>query len=194
MKRHGLQGPIDDALMSSFLMVLPTGEPLHRTIGDWVQREANHAVKHWRQQFRGHARVKRDQAVTDQDIANHNLILWGDVSSNKIIAKVIGDLPLKWSSQSVSLSEKLFDARKHVPLLIYPNPLNPNKYVVINSGFTYREYAYLNNARQVPMLPDWAIVDVVTKPEPNDSISRFPGIPVQADFFDEYWKVKTSVD
>ena len=49
-----------------------------------------------------------------------------------------------------------------MPVLIYPNPLNPKKYVVLNSGFTFREYDYLNNARQVPKLPDWAVIDVTT--------------------------------
>jgi hypothetical protein len=40
------------------------------------------------------------------------------------------------------------------------------------------------------MLPDWAIVDVVTTPDANDSIYRFPGIPVDANFFNEAWQVK----
>lgn len=70
-------------------------------------------------------------------------------------------------------------------LVIRPNPLNPKRYVVVNSGFTYREYAYLNNARQVPMLPDWAVVDLRTPPG-----SQFPGKTVAADFFDEDWQLK----
>ena len=49
-------------------------------------------------------------------------------------------------------------------MLIYPNPLNPKRYVVLNSGFTFREYDYLNNARQTPKLPDWAVIDVTTPP------------------------------
>ena len=72
-----------------------------------------------------------------------------------------------------------------MPLMIYPNPLNPNRYVVLNSSFTYREYAYLNNARQVPMLPDWAIVDLTTPPG-----TQWPGKIAVADFFDEKWKVR----
>jgi len=69
-----------------------------------------------------------------------------------------------------------------VPVLIYPNPLNPKRYVVINSGFTFREYDYLNNARQVPKLPDYAVVDIDTPPS-----SRRPGKIVTAGFFDEHW-------
>ena len=189
-KQHGLQGPIDDAFLSSFLMVTPTGKPINEAIGNWTTSEQARAIKHWRQHFRGHARVKADTEISEADIANHNLVLWGDFSSNKVIGEILARLPLNWSAQGVSIGETVFDAKSHAPILIYPNPLNPEKYIVINSGFTYREYAYLNNARQVPMLPDWAIVDVVNKPKPNDSIYRFPGIPKDANFFDENWNVK----
>jgi hypothetical protein len=71
-----------------------------------------------------------------------------------------------------------------MPVLIHPNPLNPNRYVVVNSGFTYREYDYLNNARQVPKLPDWALIDI------NHPItSQRPGKIATAGFFDEQWRM-----
>lgn len=189
-KVHGLQGPIDDALMSRFLFVTPTGKPVHENVGDWTRRELDHAITHWRQQFRGHVRIRKDTALTDQDIAESNLILWGDYRSNRVLARIIDRLPLNWNAKTVSIGQLKFDSRRHVPILVFPNPLNPRKYVVLNSSFTYREYAYLNNARQTPKLPDWAIVDIVSRPSLNDAISRFPGIPVQADFFDEHWQVK----
>ena len=72
-----------------------------------------------------------------------------------------------------------------MPILIYPNPLNPARYVVLNSGFTFREYDYLNNARQVPKLPDWAVIDLRTRPD-----WRYPGKVVAADFFGEDWQVR----
>ena len=81
-KRHGLQGPIDDAFMDSFLMVRPTGPALNEKVGQWADAEMRHAVDHWRRQFRGEARVKDDKDVTEADIAAHNLILWGDPGSN----------------------------------------------------------------------------------------------------------------
>jgi len=84
----------------------------------------------------------------------------------------------------VTVGDKTYPAGTHVPVLIYPNPLNPDKYVVLNSGFTFREYAYLNNARQVPMLPDYAVVDITTPPN-----SRHPGKVVRAGFFGERWEL-----
>ena len=52
------------------------------------------------------------------------------------------------------VGKERYPAATHAPILIYPNPLNPKKYVVLNSGFTFREFDYLNNARQIPKLPD----------------------------------------
>ncbi len=173
LKRHGLQGPIDDAFLDSFLMVSPTGKPMNETIGKWTTQEMKHATDHWRKQFRGDAPMKADKDVTDDDIKNNNLILWGDPKSNAILAKIVDKLPLaEFGDNTVTLS-------------IYPNPLNPKKYVVLNSGFTYREYDYLNNARQVPKLPDYAVIDVTTPAN-----SRYPGKVVRAGFFDEQWKLQ----
>jgi hypothetical protein len=56
--------------------------------------------------------------------------------------------------------------------------------VVLNSGFTFREFDYLNNARQTPKLPDYAIVDTTTPPDPH-----YPGKIVTAGFFNEDWKM-----
>jgi len=183
-KRHGLQGPIDDAFMDRFIMVAPTGTPLNDVVGKWADAEMKHAIEHWRRQFRGEAIVKKDTDITDADIASSNLILWGDPSSNTLVAKVIAQLPIQWSKDGVVAGQS-FDAKNHVPAMIYPNPLNPKKYVVLNSGFTFREYDYLNNARQVAKLPDWAIIDVS-----QPVTSKAPGAIAAAGFFDEAWKLK----
>jgi hypothetical protein len=184
-KRHGLQGPIDDAFMDRFLMVRPTGQPLNEKVGAWAAHEMQHALDHWRKQFRGDAPVRDDDAVTDADIADSNLVLWGDPSSNKLLAKIADRLPIRWTGDGVRVGNRTYGADHHLPVLIYPNPLNPKRYVVLNSGFTFREYDYLNNARQVPKLPDWAVLDVSVPPS-----SRSPGAVVAADFFDEHWQLK----
>lgn len=183
-KRHGLQGPIDDAFLDSFLMVRPTGTPLNEKVGKWVATEMAHATEHWRRQFRGDARVKDDSAITDADIAAHNLVLWGDASSNKLLARVLASLPLRWDKEGVRMGGQTYSAEGHVPVMIYPNPLNPKKYIVLNSGFTFREYDYLNNARQVPKLPDYAVIDLSVPVN-----ARFPGGIATAGFFGERWEI-----
>ncbi len=184
-KYPGRQGPIDDAFLDRFLVVRPTGKPLHEKTGLWVKAEMERFVREWRRQMRGDVLIKDDRDVTLDDTLSCNLILWGDPSSNSVLAKVLPSLPLKWDAKAVMLAGGTHAADTHVPALIYPSPIRERKYVVLNSGLTYREYDYLNNARQHAKLPDWAVIDVRTPPS-----SRWPGKVVDADFFDERWKVK----
>ncbi len=101
-----------------------------------------------------------------------------------MLALIADKLPVRWTGDAIVAGTKRWSAVTHAPILIYPNPLNPNRYVVLNSGFTFREYDYLNNARQVPKVPDWAIVDTTT---PADD--RYPGKIVTAGFFGEKWEM-----
>jgi pimeloyl-ACP methyl ester carboxylesterase len=183
-KVHGLQGPIDDAFMDSFIMVHPTGTPLNGTVAAWTAAEETHAIEHWRRQFRGEARVKNDSDITAEDIASNHLILWGDPTSNSLLQKISAQLPLRWDQNGVQAGDASFPVDHYAPVLVYPNPLNPKRYAVLNSGFTFREYDYLNNARQVPKLPDYAIIDLSVPPS-----SRLPGGIAKAGFFDENWQL-----
>jgi hypothetical protein len=183
-KRHGLQGPIDDAFMDSFLMVRPTGKSANDKVSHWVDGEFAHALEHWRRQFRGDARVKDDVAVSEAEIATNNLVVWGDPSSNRLLGRIADRLPIRWDAADIQVGHQNFPSTDHAVILIYPNPLNPERYVVVNSGFTFREYDYLNNARQTPKLPDYAVVDVR-----QPVTSRLPGGVVAAGFFGEQWEL-----
>jgi hypothetical protein len=184
-KQHGLQGPIDDAFMGPFLFVKPSATGRYPEVDKWVDAEFNRAVREWHRQMRGDARVKTSEELKPEDIENYHLVLWGDPQSNPTLARIAEKLPIAWSAEHVVVGDRKFDAKTHAPVLIYPNPLNPEKYVVLNSCFTYREYDYLNNARQVPKLPDWAVIDLTTPPN-----SRWPGKIAAADFFGEKWELK----
>jgi hypothetical protein len=183
-KKPGLQGPIDDAFCSSFIVVRPTGKAAHPKVQEWVDAELARFLKEWRRQFRGNARVVDDSKLTDADIASHNLVVWGDPAGNSVLARVKDKLGFEWSKETLALSGKPLPAAGHVPALIRPNPLNPAKYIVLNSGPTYREYDYLNNARQIPRLPDWAVIDLSVAPD-----ARRPGGIAAAGFYDERWNM-----
>src|SRR6185503_11149016 len=107
-KRHGLQGPIDDAFMDRFVMVTPTGTPFGPVPGAWVQRELARATNEWRAQFRGVARVRKDIETTSDDVANSHLVLWGDPQSNQVLARVLRDLPIRWERDGLRIAGKKF--------------------------------------------------------------------------------------
>jgi len=184
-KVHGLQGPIDDAFLSRFVFVRPTGSPMNAQTGAWEAEELQHASSEWRRQFRGDPLSKDDDQITGEDIANANLICFGDPSSNKILARVAEKLPIKWTTDQITVGDQSFPADHHAPILVYPNPLNPQHYLAINSGFTFRENDYTSNARQTPKLPDYAVIDVSV---PADRSS--PGGIAAAGFFDEQWQLQ----
>jgi pimeloyl-ACP methyl ester carboxylesterase len=184
-KKHGLQGPIDDAFMDSFLFVRPTGTAANASADAWARAEMARAIDHWRRHFRGDVMIKDDTQVTAEDIRSSHLVLWGDPASNAVLATVAARLPIGWSGAEIKAGEHTFPSASHALIAIYPNPLYPEKYVVLNSSFTFREYDYLNNARQTPKLPDWAVIDI--KSPPN---SRHPGRVTAAGFFGENWELK----
>jgi hypothetical protein len=175
-KRHGLQGPIDDAFMDSFIMVRPTGKPINDKIGDWTTTAMTDAIREWRLQFRGYTPVKDDTAITDADITNKNLILWGDPRSNHLLARMALKLPIHWDQSRFTVLRTTYSTRDYVPVLIYPNPLNPKRYVVLNSGFTFADEAPTSNALQIPKLPDYAVLNFHTQAIED------------AGFFDEEWQ------
>ena len=72
--------------------------------------------------------------------------------------------------------------------MIYPNLLmkTPSRYVVLNSGMTFREGHDRTNSLQNPKLPDWAIIDITFPPD-----RLKPGRIVDSNFFDESWRLKT---
>jgi hypothetical protein len=186
-KTHGSQGPIDDAFLDRFVFVRPTGKAWHEQTAKWSAAELDRAIEHWRRHFRGIAQVKDDTAITPDDISSSNLVLWGDPGSNAVLKQIADKLPIGWTKEQIAVGDRQYASDKHALIAIYPNPLNPDRYVVLNSSFTFRDYAYLNNARQVPMLPDWAVVDLSTPPN-----AVWPGKIADADFFDERWRVKVS--
>lgn len=177
-KRHGLQGPIDDAFMESFLVVRPTGRAADAQTETWTMAQLAKATNDWRAQFRGDARVKDDSQVTDADIAANNLVLFGDPRGNRLLARIADKLPIQWTAESVQVGDRKFPAATHAPVFIFPNPLNPQRYIVLNSGFTFATAGASSNAQQTPKLPDYAVLKM------DDNSVALAG------FFDEEWRLK----
>ena len=129
--------------------------------------------------MRGDIRVKNDAEVSPSDIANYNLVLFGDPGSNRLIAKVIGGLPIQWTRSEIVVGSQKFPTADHALVLIYPNPLNPQKYVVLNTGQTFSANRITSGTEAVffPRLGDYAVLST-------------SGAVKVAGFFDEAWRLK----
>ncbi len=188
-KRPQLQGPIDDVFLAPFLVVTPTGTSKHALVQKWIDFELPHFQQRWLALYRGRLRTKADVDITAEDIRRYHLVVWGDADSNQILRRAMSAtsarLPIRWTEDAIEVGTRHFAAEQHIPALIHPNPLNPAKYLVLNSGPTFREGHDRTNSLQNPKLPDWAVIDLS---QPSSDIS--PGRIVAADFFDEHWQLK----
>jgi len=188
-KTPGMQGPIDDAFIAPFLVVRPTGTSAHPAVADWVAAEQERFRERWRTLFRGEVNEIDDRDLTDEQIAKYNLLLWGDATSNSVLARIAKQLPIEWDDASIQTPDgKKWAPSSHALALVYPNPLpaGRGRYIVLNSGMTFREAHDRTNSLQNPKLPDWAVFDL-SAPADDQSAGRV----VDAAFFDEAWKYQS---
>jgi hypothetical protein len=181
-KKHGLQGPIDDAFLDPFLVVRPTGTPWNPAANNQALRMLQRFERQYSIAYRGHVRIKDDKDVTNEDLAHYHLVLFGDPGSNRWIAKLNRKLPpLHWTKDTVMLGTKSFPAADSVPALIYPSPLSPGHYVVINSGLT-ADWADWAGDFPTPRYGDFAIFKV--REDSDDPAAAYAGL------FSETWQAQ----
>jgi len=111
------------------------------------------------------------------------VVLFGDPGSNRWIARLNGKLPVEWTRETVTLGRERFPAASHFPALIYPSPINPSHYVVLNTGLTISDQDY-NGDYAMPRFGDMAVLKVKDPSEPPEI--AWGGL------FDESWQVVKS--
>ena len=127
VKRPGLQGPVDDAFLSSFLVVLPGKKSVSPAVERWVHFELQHFLHRWKTLYRATPKMKYDKDISEEDLRNNHLIAFGDTTSNTLLKRIMeqqNTLPIEWDKESLMIKGEQYDATSHVPVLIYPNPLN----------------------------------------------------------------------
>lgn len=186
-KRHDLQGPIDDAFMSRFICVRGTKTPWsadHQAWSDWSRARFEREFDQW---MRAAPRTVDDVSLSDDEIEESHLILFGDPGSNAVLARIVEKLPIQWTKDGrLTVAGQTYDHNKHGVALIFPNPLNPKKYVVLNSGHTFHDREFrASNAQLYPRLGDIAVIEF-------GKAAKGPGYdenPVFSDYFDAAWSL-----
>jgi dienelactone hydrolase len=158
-KRHGLQGPIDDAFMEAFT----------------TMNAPENVRDEWAKWMRG------DLPSTSVPERGKNLVLFGDPESSPTIRSINRKLPIRWMGENIVAGEQKFPAKEHTLALICPNPLDPEHYVVLNSGLTFGTTEFKGtNALLYPRLGDYAI------------IRKSDGAVMLAGILDEEWRLPSA--
>lgn len=207
-KSHTSDGPISDAFRSPFVVVYGTsGTPTETTRN---RADAQQFVDEWNAVmiqdnpawgFPGPQRYLSaiaDTEVNAETIAAKNLRLFGDQHSNRIVARIAGRLPVRLLDNGIRVGEHTYQGPDVRYTLIYPNPLNPGKYVVLGKGYltdgTIAGTTLGKNLEDLPWgEPDYVVWNAGVEPgptvqNPDGTVLRhLPDTYLQAGFFDQNW-------
>ncbi len=176
VKKHGLSGPVIDGWIRPAVHVIGTlgGEEETNRLRNMMATE----VRAWRSETCGFRSVdhpvRRDTQLTAEDIRDRNLILWGNDKTNAVIKKINGKLPIRLDGHKVIVKDQVYDYDDVALAMIYPNPLNPERYVLIYSGNVWmagsmnyfrksspdggkKTIDYFKIPGAYPTLPDWFV-------------------------------------
>ncbi|MEO0095237.1 MAG: prolyl oligopeptidase family serine peptidase [candidate division WOR-3 bacterium] len=187
-KSADLYGPIKQAYFSPFILV-------YGTIGDSVDTENNlHQARlqayTWWIRANGFCEIVPDTEIVEKHIKNFNLVLFGNSQTNAIIKKISKKLPINFKSVGsyedyIAIKNKVLRNPDLCLMEIYPNPLNPEKFILLYSATTKRAQKYFGLFPVIYSgsgLPDFIIWD--------ESAARYgwKGI-IAAGFFDKNWQI-----
>lgn len=176
-KSSKLFGPLVDAFNSKFLFVVGTGDETSQAVENCARRIAR-ALESL---FNGNVKIKPDHRITQEDINEYNLVLFGTPASNHLIARINQALPIRFSKQGIVFGEKKIVGEDLGMVMIYPNPLNQRKYVVIMGGFSVKSLEHITHL-PLTELPDYVIFDHETLEEDEFKY-------IEAGFFNKYWQL-----
>ncbi len=129
-KTHGLFGPAKQAMMSPFLLVYGTGDS---ALAPLLRHAATQEGTRWWLIGNGLARVVPDTAVTSEEIARCNLVLYGGPQENSVTRRMADRLPIRVRDGRLALGTRdLGDSL--AAMFVYPNPLNHGRLVLVRMG------------------------------------------------------------
>lgn len=177
-KRHGLCGPCEEVFDGRFLLVQGTGGT-EAEKADAARKVARWA-KDWDEFGDGLPPVKLDTDVSEADVRDCNLVLFGTPRTNAVLGRIADRLPVKIGDHRYELAGKVFEGPDLGLVFCYPNPLNAARYVLVYSGESWGERLSVNHKHD--LLPDFVVFTTgrFGRDDTNDALC--------AGFFDNYWQ------
>lgn len=116
-------------------------------------------------------------------MASANLVLFGGAESNSFVRRVADRLPVRIADGKLALRGRIYDGPGAAVKFIYPNPVNPDRYVVVNCAVSPEGLGNIDQFARSQ--PDWLVFD--DSSAADRAGRRAPGY-VEGGFFDSDWK------
>ena len=180
-KNEKIYGTIGDAFNRPFLFVVGTTakNAKDQAMVATTRRASETLKQEWMARANGSVKVKADSDITREDINEYNLILFGNAQTNSFIAQINDRLPIKFRAGGLHAGNKTFTNEDVGMAIIYPNPLNTNRYVVIVGGVSAGGMETAGRLR-LHELPDYVVFD-------SHTLSGEKLQFVDGGFFNKFW-------
>ncbi len=130
VKRPELPGPLSDVETTPYAIVVGTSSD-DPDMREACRKYAQGMIERWQDWQHWTPRNFTDREISEGDLRQYSLILIGGPAENAITARLISQLPLEISSQGVMVDGHSFPAVDSAVKMVYPHPLNPDRYVAV---------------------------------------------------------------
>ena len=122
--------------------------------------------------------IKADSEVTADDMKAYNLILFGTDRTNSQVSRMVESMPVSFTEGAIEFAGKRYKGDVAMRM-IYPNPLAPDRYVLLCSSLADTGMGRFAQGRR---MPDYRLVESASG-GPRDRKVLVEGI------FDDTWQV-----
>ncbi|MEO7719581.1 MAG: prolyl oligopeptidase family serine peptidase [Capsulimonas sp.] len=168
-----IAGPLNDITNTPFAIVVGS-QSSDPAVNAFCRQSADDFVARWRKAQHCAPRVFLDTQITDGDITRYSLYLIGGANANAVTARLAKQLPLQIDKSTITIAGRAFEAPDAAYQAIFPNPLNPERYVRVcgatSAGAMTKLWSIPEDAY------DFGIVDART------------GEPIAYGVFDAHWR------
>ena len=208
-KKAGLEGPIGDAYTSRFVVFYGASGSTDDIENNLA--EAQDFCYKWQLWMNATITPHPDtelrnllaQNWTNTIYGDCNIILFGAIDSSTVLQSMQQQLPISVYNNGVIIGTQQFFGNQYGAYFVYPNPRNPQKYLVVNHGsirvpaLTQQTWisdpsAYAKDLEALPWYwPDYVIFNTQVTPRVTAQVklAYLPDAFVKAGYFDANWQL-----
>jgi hypothetical protein len=182
-KKPKLSGPISDAYFERMVHVYGTKNAANEKE---LKKLAQKGAKGWPLWlWTVDQEVVADRDLTPDQRQNAHLVLYGTPGDNSLLDEIAGQLPIKVEGDALVAGDKRFQGKGLGTRFIYPNPKNPERYVIVQTAPT------LDGVRRGHHLPDFVPDYVIYDAKTTGARARLvpAKAPLARGYFDARWRL-----
>jgi hypothetical protein len=135
-KNPDIEGPLSQVTTTPFAVVVGTSSK-DSLMNKLCRQKAQEFVNSWKDWQKYEPRVFTDKELSEDDMKNFSLVLYGGPEANLITKNLIDKIPLKISSDKIEVTGKSFKVKDACIQMVYPHPLNSKRYVSVIGATSY---------------------------------------------------------